>query len=50
MDIIRKNKNDFSYLKEKDIYLDGACQSLRPEPVIAALENITKSIILAVNA
>ena len=29
--------NDFSYLKEKDIYLDSACQSLRPEPVINAL-------------
>ena len=42
MDIFRKNKNDFSYLKEKDIYLDGACQSLRPEPVIAALEKYYK--------
>ena len=30
--------NDFSYLKESDIYLDSACQSLRPEPVIRALE------------
>ena len=30
--------NDFSYLKENDVYLDSACQSLRPEPVIRALE------------
>lgn len=30
--------NDFSYLEENDIYLDSACQSLRPEPVIRALE------------
>lgn len=29
--------NDFSYLKENDIYFDSACQSLRPEPVIKAL-------------
>ena len=29
--------NDFSYLKENDVYLDSACQSLRPEPVIDAL-------------
>ena len=29
--------NDFSYLKENDIYCDAACQSLRPQPVIDAL-------------
>ena len=29
--------NDFSYLKENDVYCDAACQSLRPEPVIDAL-------------
>lgn len=29
---------DFDYLSEKDIYLDSACQSLRPRPVLAALE------------
>lgn len=29
---------DFDYLSEHDIYLDAACQSLRPRPVIAALE------------
>ena len=29
--------NDFNYLNENDIYLDSACQSLRPEPVINAL-------------
>ena len=28
---------DFDYLKEGDIYLDSACQSLRPRPVIDAL-------------
>lgn len=29
--------NDFDYLKETDVYLDAACQSLRPRPVINAL-------------
>lgn len=29
--------NDFDYLNEKDVYLDSACQSLRPRPVIEAL-------------
>lgn len=29
--------NDFPYLKENNIYLDSACQSLRPQPVIDAL-------------
>ena len=38
----KQQKNDFSYLKEKDIYLDGACQSLRPEPVINALNEYYK--------
>jgi len=28
---------DFSYLDERDIYLDAACQSLRPAPVIHSL-------------
>jgi len=28
---------DFDYLKESDVYLDSACQSLRPRPVIEAL-------------
>ena len=27
----------FEYLPKKDIYLDAACQSLRPQPVIDAL-------------
>ena len=31
--------NDFSYLNENDVYLDSACQSLRPEPVINALKD-----------
>jgi len=30
--------NDFDYLGENDIYLDCACQSLRPRPVIEALK------------
>ena len=30
--------NDFDYLKPTDIYFDAACQSLRPRPVINALE------------
>lgn len=29
--------SDFNYLSKKDIYLDCACQSLRPQPVIDAL-------------
>ena len=28
---------DFDYLREDDVYLDSACQSLRPRPVIEAL-------------
>jgi len=28
---------DFPYLAENDVYLDSACQSLRPQPVIDAL-------------
>ncbi len=28
---------DFDYLGEGEVYLDGACQSLRPRPVISAL-------------
>ncbi len=31
--------NDFGYLSENDIYLDSACQSLRPQPVIDALND-----------
>ena len=31
--------NDFDYLTTKDIYFDSACQSLRPRPVLAALNN-----------
>ena len=31
--------NDFDYLNENDVYLDAACQSLRPRPVIDALNN-----------
>lgn len=30
--------NDFDYLKPGDVYLDCACQSLRPSPVVEALE------------
>ena len=29
--------NDFDYLNEGEVYLDSACQSLRPRPVINAL-------------
>lgn len=29
--------NDFDYLEEKSVYLDAACQSLRPQPVVEAL-------------
>lgn len=30
---------DFDYLGEGEVYLDGACQSLRPRPVIDAISN-----------
>lgn len=30
---------DFDYLSERDVYLDSACQSLRPRPVIDALNH-----------
>ena len=30
---------DFDYLGEGEVYLDGACQSLRPRPVIEAINN-----------
>ena len=29
--------DDFDYLHDGDVYLDSACQSLRPRPVIDAL-------------
>lgn len=29
---------DFDYLGEKSVYLDAACQSLRPRPVVEAME------------
>ena len=32
------NMEDFDYLSEGAVYLDSACQSLRPRPVINALE------------
>ena len=31
--------NDFDYLGEGEVYLDAACQSLRPRPVIEALSD-----------
>ena len=31
--------NDFDYLDEKSVYLDAACQSLRPRPVLQALKD-----------
>ncbi|MBQ3261513.1 aminotransferase class V-fold PLP-dependent enzyme [Candidatus Saccharibacteria bacterium] len=31
--------DDFNYLKPDEVYLDAACQSLRPRPVIDALNN-----------
>jgi len=30
--------NDFNYLKNGEVYLDSACQSLRPRPVLDALK------------
>ena len=30
--------NDFDYLREGEVYLDAACQSLRPSPVVETLE------------
>ena len=31
--------SDFDYLGEGDVYLDAACQSLRPRQVIQAVED-----------
>lgn len=31
--------NDFDYLGEGEVYLDAACQSMRPRPVIDAINN-----------
>jgi len=33
---------DFDYLSKDDVYLDSACQSLRPQPVIDALNSYYK--------
>lgn len=33
-----KNMSDFDYLDEKNIYLDSACQTLRPQQVIDAMD------------
>ena len=33
----QKSTNDFEYLAKGSIYFDSACQSLRPQPVIDAL-------------
>lgn len=33
---------DFGYLSEADVYMDSACQSLRPQPVIDALNGYYK--------
>ena len=30
-------RNDFSFVSDNDIYLDSACQSLRPQPVLDAM-------------
>ena len=30
---------DFEYLSEKEVYLDAACQSLRPKCVVEALND-----------
>lgn len=34
---------EFSYIANNDIYMDSACQSMRPEPVIAALNDYYKT-------
>lgn len=30
--------NDFDYLDQETVYLDAACQSLRPKPVVEAMQ------------
>lgn len=34
----KRGEGDFDYLGEKTVYLDAACQSLRPRPVVEAME------------
>lgn len=33
-----RDMRDFDYLNRKNVYLDAACQSLRPRPVVEAME------------
>ena len=37
-DVIMILMNDFDYLNSGEVYLDSACQSLRPRPVLNALK------------
>ncbi|MEI6237514.1 MAG: aminotransferase class V-fold PLP-dependent enzyme [Candidatus Saccharibacteria bacterium] len=34
---------EFSFIRENDVYMDSACQSMRPKPVIDSLENYYKN-------
>ncbi|MEI6850538.1 MAG: aminotransferase class V-fold PLP-dependent enzyme [Candidatus Saccharibacteria bacterium] len=38
-----KRLTEFNYIKNDDIYMDSACQSVRPTPVINALESYYKT-------
>lgn len=40
--IVNARLTEFGYINPSDIYLDSACQSLRPTPVIEALEEYYK--------
>lgn len=37
--VYNEDMNDFDYLKDGEVYLDGACQSLRPRAVIDAVND-----------
>ena len=41
--ILTNRLPEFNYLKDSDIYMDSACQSLRPQPVIDAMANYYRS-------
>lgn len=41
--ILSERLSDFSYIRDKDIYLDNACQSMRPNAVINALDDYYKT-------
>ena len=38
--------SEFNFINSEDIYMDSACQSFRPQPVIDAINTTTKPTTL----